>query len=292
VANDAAPNSLFRNLGGLRFEEVGVASGLAYNGEGHATASMGVVAEDLDGDGLIDIFHTNLINEASTLARNLGGGFFVDVTEQSGLMTPSRSVTGFGAVALDADNDGRLDLFVANGHVDDKPWQNRPMAELPHFYRSIGEGRFERTDAGAVGAYFTRTVVGRGAAVGDLDNDGRLDIVVVHRDAPLAVLRNTTDAGHSLGLRLRGTASTPVGARVTCRSGGRTMVRWCTSGVGYLSANDPRLWFGLGLSRSVNTLEIRWPSGAEQRWNDIAGDRILDIREGEEPVPLISFPRR
>jgi enediyne biosynthesis protein E4 len=292
VANDADPNSLFRNLGGLRFEEVGVTAGLAYNGEGHATASMGVVAEDLDGDGLIDIFHTNLINEASTLARNLGGGLFADVTEQSGLVTPSRSVTGFGAVALDADNDGRLDLFVANGHVDDKPWQNRPMAELPHFYRSIAEGRFEPTDAAATGAYFTRPVVGRGAAAGDLDNDGRLDLIVVHRDAPLAVLRNTSDAGHSLGLRLRGKLSTPVGARVTCRARGRTMVRWITTGAGYLSSHDSRLWFGLGTSRSVDSLEIRWPSGAEQKWSDVAGDRILEILEGQEPAMWMSLPRR
>jgi enediyne biosynthesis protein E4 len=294
VANDAAPNSLFRNLGRLRFEESGVAAGLAYDGEGHATASMGVVAEDLDGDGLIDIFHTNLINEASTLAHNLGAGCFADVTEHSGLMAPSRSVTGFGTVALDADNDGRLDLFAANGHVDDAPWRDRPMAELPHFYRSIGDGRFEQTNAAATGTYFTRPVVGRGAAVGDLDNDGRLDIVVVHRDRPLAVLRNMTDASHSLGVRLRGkiSASTPVGARVTCRVGGRTMVRWVTAGTGYLSANDPRLWFGLGASQSVDRLEVRWPSGVEQKWSAISGNRILEILEGEEPVTRMSLPRR
>ena len=144
IANDAVPNTLFHNLGSLRFEEMGVTAGLAYNGEGHATASMGVVADDLDGDGLIDIFHTNLVTEASTLARNLGDGRFTDVTEHAGLLAPSRSVTGFGTVALDADNDGRLDLFVANGHVDDMPWQNRPMGELPHFYRSVAPGRFDR----------------------------------------------------------------------------------------------------------------------------------------------------
>ena len=129
VANDSRPNFLFRNLGGLRFEEVGVTAGLAYDGDGHATASMGVVADDLDGDGLIDIFHTNFLNEPDTLARNLGGGLFEDVTAQSGLDAPGRTVTGFGAVTLDADNDGRLDLFVANGHVDDQPWIGRPMLQ-------------------------------------------------------------------------------------------------------------------------------------------------------------------
>jgi enediyne biosynthesis protein E4 len=292
MANDAVPNTLFRNMGGLRFEEIGVVAGLAYNGEGHATASMGVVADDLDGDGLIDIFHTNLVNEASTLAHNLGHGRFVDVTEHIGLLAPSRSVTGFGTVALDADNDGRLDLFAANGHVDDMPWQNRPMAELPHFYQSVASGRFERAEAAMTGAYFTRPVVGRGAAVGDLDNDGRLDIVVVHRDAPLALLRNVSDAGHVLGLRLRGkaSASMPVGACVTCRVAGRTMVRWVTAGTGYLSAHDSRLWFGLGTSSSVDALEVRWPNGVAQKWSGIIGDRIIEIREGQEPVTRTSVP--
>jgi enediyne biosynthesis protein E4 len=134
--------------------------------------------------------------------------------------------------------------------------------------------------------------VGRGAAAGDLDNDGRLDLIVVHRDAPLAVLRNTSDAGHSLGLRLRGKLSTPVGARVTCRARGRTMVRWITTGAGYLSSHDSRLWFGLGTSQSVDSLEVRWPSGAEQKWSDVAGDRILEILEGQEPAMWMALPRR
>jgi hypothetical protein len=130
--------------------------------------------------------------------------------------------------------------------------------------------------------------------VGDLDNDGRLDIVVVHRDRPLAVLRNVTDASHSLGVRLRGkiSASTPVGARVTCQVGGRTMVRWVTAGTGYRSANDPRLWFGLAASQSVDRLEVRWPSEVEQKWFAISGNRILEILEGDEPVTRMSLPRR
>ena len=132
--------------------------------------------------------------------------------------------------------------------------------------------------------------MGRGVAAGDLDNDGRVDLVVVHRDAPAAVLRNVTPGGHWLAVRLRGTRSgtTAVGARVTCGAGGRTLVRWLTSGTSYLSSNDPRLWFGLGPAAVVERLEVRWPSGRKQEWNDLPADRILSIREGDEPVPAVA----
>ncbi len=129
VANDATPNFLFRNLGGLRFAEIGTEAGVATNGSGRATASMGVVADDLDGDGRLDLFVTNLVNESSTFYRNLGGGFFLDSTLGAGLAAASRPKTGFGNAALDADNDGFLDLFVTNGHVDHRPWANSPMAQ-------------------------------------------------------------------------------------------------------------------------------------------------------------------
>ncbi|MEW4571524.1 VCBS repeat-containing protein, partial [Tautonia sp. JC769] len=142
VANDAVPDFLFRNLGGLRFEEVGVASGAAFDGAGRATASMGVVADDLDGDGLIDLFHTNFRNEPNTFLRNLGGGLFVDATTGSGLDGPSLPVTGFGTVALDFDNDGTLDLFVSNGHVDDQPWIDQPMAQPPLAFLGRPGGRY------------------------------------------------------------------------------------------------------------------------------------------------------
>jgi tetratricopeptide (TPR) repeat protein len=286
VANDAAPNFLFHNLGGLRFEEIGTVAGVAYDGGGRATASMGVVAEDLDGDGRIDLFHTNFINEPNTLLHNLGGNQFLDDTARAGLDATNRAFTGFGTAALDADNDGLLDLFVANGHVDDRPWANHPMAQLPHLYRARAPGRYELAGA-SVAPYFARAAVGRGAAVGDLDNDGRVDLVVVHRDQPVALLRNRTSGGHWIGLRLIGSRSgkTPVGARVTCRVGARTSVRWVTSGTSYLAANDPRLWFGLGTARTIDRLEVRWPSGAVQGWDHLPADHILELREGNDPIP-------
>src|SRR5262245_57357323 len=227
---------------------------------GQPTASMGVVAEDLNGDGRIDLFHTNIINQSSTLRWNLGGGQFVDATLAANLAAPSRARTGFGTVALDVDNDGTLDLFVANGHTDDQPWFNTPMAQTPQLFLGWEHGRFELTGP-EVSPYFARPVVGRGVAAGDLDNDGRVDLVVIHRDVPAALLNNRTRGGHWLGLHLQGTRSgrTPVGARVTCRAGGRTSVRWLTSGTSYLSASDPRIWFGIGSAPVVERLEVDWP---------------------------------
>ncbi len=286
VANDATPNYLYRNRGGMRFEEVGLEAGVATNGSGRATASMGVVADDLDGDGRIDLFITNLVNESNTFFRNLGGGMFVDTTLGAGLDAPSRPRTGFGDAALDADNDGRLDLFVANGHVDDRPWVNSPMAQPAHFFWGRENGHFALARPGSGDSYFARNVVGRGVAAGDLDHDGRVDLVVVHRDGPAALLWNRAKTGHWLGLRLRGTRSgrTPIGARVTCRAGDRSIARWLTSGTGYLSAHDPRLWFGLGGAVRVDRLEVRWPSGLVQSWTDLPTDRIVEIEEGSRQV--------
>ncbi len=279
VANDAAPNFFFRNLGGLKFEEVGVTAGLAYDGSGWATASMGVVAEDLDGDGKIDVFHTNFLNEPNTFHRNLGAGFFDDVSDPSGLGAPSRPVTGFGAGALDVDRDGSLDLFVANGHVDDRPWANHPMAQLPHLYRGLGSGKFALCSP-ETGAYFAKAAVGRGVAAGDIDNDGRVDLIVVQRDAPLSVLRNVTEGGHWTSFTLKGgRPKTPIGARVAVTAGGRTQVRWLVGGGSYLSANDQRLHFGLGPAARVERVVVRWPSGQERTWEALPADRVLVLDE-------------
>ncbi len=291
VANDAAPNFFFRNLGGLKFEEIGSQSGVAYDGAGRATASMGVVAEDLDGDGRIDLFHTNFINEPNTFLKGLGGGLFQDETARAGLDATGRAFTGFGTNAVDLDNDGLLDLFIANGHVDDRPWISHPMAQLPLLYRATSPGRFEQVAAPAI-PYLGRPAVGRGSAAGDLDGDGRVDLVVVHRDRPVAILKNQTPGGHWVGLRLVGgpkSGKTPVGARVTCRAGGRTSVRWLTSGTGYLAASDPRVRFGLGSSSTIERLEVRWPSGLIEAWESLAADRVVEVREGSGPVPA---PRR
>ena len=282
VANDLSPDFLFLNRGGLRFEEAGMTAGVALNGSGRATASMGVVADDLDGDGLTDLFVTNFLNEPNTLFHNLGHGLFADATLGANLATSSLTATGFGVAAPDFDNDGHPDLFITNGHVDDQPWLNSPMAQPPQAFLGLGGGRYGSAN-GSASPYLARHVVGRGLAAGDLDNDGRVDLVVVHRDSPAVVLRNLTPGGHWLGLRLRGTRSgpTPVGVRVTCRSGGREQVRILSSGTSYLSSHDLRLWFGLGTSTRVESLHVRWPSGLEQDFTDLPADRIFELREGD-----------
>ena len=159
------------------------------------------------------------------------------------------------------------------------------MAQPPFFFRGRDRGRFVQA-VPTESSYFARRVVGRGVAAGDLNNDGRVDLVVIHRDAPAALLWNRSQTGHWLGIRLRGTRSgkTPIGARVTCRAGGRSLVRWLTSGTGYLSAHDPRIWFGLGDAVKVDRLEVKWPSGRVQSWADLAADRILVIEEGNETL--------
>jgi hypothetical protein len=160
------------------------------------------------------------------------------------------------------------------------------MAQPALFFWGRGSGHFSPAPPGSSGSYFARNVVGRGVAAGDLDNDGRVDLVVVHRDGAAALLWNRARGGHRLGLRLRGMRSgrTPIGARVTCRVGQQSIVRWLTSGTGYLSAHDPRLWFGLGGATRVDRLEVRWPSGAIQSWTDLPADRILAVEEGNPRI--------
>ena len=278
VANDASPNFLFRNLGNLTFEEAGESSGVALDGQGQATASMGVVADDLDGDGLIDLFHTNFINESNTFRRNLGKGQFADATLAANLAA-SRSKTGFGTVALDVDGDGRLDLFVADGHVDDQPWIDAPMAQEPQLYRAVAPGRFRPASTDGF-PYLGRKVVGRGVAKGDLNGDGAEDLIVVHRDAPASLLLNRRPPPHWLAVRPLGRNKRipAIGARVSCRSKGRTTTRFLSAGTSYLSASEDVLRFALEAAE-VQELEIRWPSGKVWKQTALPADRVLEVVE-------------
>jgi tetratricopeptide (TPR) repeat protein len=293
VANDQSPNFLFRNLGGMKFEEVAATSGLAGNGNGGFQASMGIACGDLDGDGLPDLAVTTFYNESTTFYKNLGSGVFADHTAAIGLAVPTRYRLGFGAAFLDADNDGHLDLALANGHVDDF----RP--EIPYAMPAqllIGGEGGKLSDASQLaGPPWQVPRVGRGLAVGDLDNDGRPDLLLLAQDVPLAYFHNRTAAGHFLTLRLEGERSNrdAIGARVTIYAGGRRQVVSRFGGGSYQSASDPRLHIGLGGAERVQTLEVLWPSGQVSRFGPLEPDTGYLIREGHrEATPLPGFTRR
>jgi tetratricopeptide (TPR) repeat protein len=282
VANDMTANLFFRNLGNLKFEEIGHPAGVASNAEGGYQAGMGVACGDLDGDGRPDLAVTNFFGESTTFYRNLGGAMFADATAAVGLKAPSRFLLGFGAVFLDVDNDGRLDLATANGHIHDlRP--NTPYAMPAQLLVGGPDGRL--TDVTRrVGEPWTVPRIGRGLTGADLDNDGRLDLLLVAQNAPLAFFHNrTVGAGHFVTLALEGTASNrdAVGARVTVTAGGRRQTAWRIGGGSYASASDPRLHFGLGAAGEVDDLEIRWPSGLVQRLGKLAADRAYHLREGD-----------
>jgi hypothetical protein len=286
VANDQTPNFLFHNLGGMRFEEVAVRYGVAYSESGQLRSGMGVAAGDYDGDGRIDLLVTNFYEEGDTLYRNVGPGDFQVTTALARLTAPSRGSLGFGAGFFDADNDGRLDLFVANGHLNDVRPLGMPYHMPPHLFQNNGRSGFVDRAAGA-GPYFQSAWLGRGVAFGDLDNDGDPDMVVTHLGRPPAVLINdTAPRGHFLNLTLKPKrGGVPcVGARVEAECGGRRLVRVLAGGTSYLSASDSRILVGLAESGRIDRLEVRWPSGTRQEWRGVEADRWLEATEGSSEL--------
>jgi hypothetical protein len=292
VANDTTANYLFRNLGGFKFEEIGISSGVACNADGAFQAGMGTASGDLDGDGLPDLAVTNFYGESTTFYHNLGRGSFADRTASIGLAAPSRFLLGFGLVFFDANNDSRLDLATANGHVvDDRP--NFPLDMPCQLLVGSPDGRLQNVSR-AAGECWTVPRLGRALASGDLDNDGRPDLVVLPQRTPLAFFHNATEGGHFLTLRLEGTKSNrdAVGALVTLTTSGRTIRRWRTGGGSFQSASDGRLHFGLAAATKIDAVEIRWPSGRVDRLTNLEADRAYRLREGEAaPFALPGFSR-
>jgi thioredoxin-like negative regulator of GroEL len=291
VANDTSANYLFRNQGGFRFQEIGLTAGVAANAQGGYQAGMGIACGDLDGDGRLDLAVTNFYNESTTFFQNLGGTAFADRTSAIGLSAPSRQRLGFGAAFLDANNDGHLDLMTANGHISDL----RPLIPLAMTAQLFLGGEPARLIdvTQRAGPPFQRLHVGRGLAVGDLDNDGRLDALMAAHNEPLVVFQNRTEPrGHFVTFRLEGTSSNRdgVGARVTIQAGGRRQVAERFGGGSYASAGDPRLHFGLEPSQIVELVQVRWPSGRVDRFENLASDRGYHLREGEpRAMPLAGF---
>jgi hypothetical protein len=282
--NDSAPNFLFRNEAGQRFREVGLEAEVAFDPSGRVTGAMGSDAEDADGDGRLDLLVTNFNHYGTFLHTNTGGMRFVDRGSALGLSTPTFNTSVFGARFLDVDNDGLADLYLASGHPFapvSKVWPGVNFADPPFLFRNLG-GRFENVAPDA-GEALRAAHVGRGVAVGDVDNDGDPDVLMLCMEEPPRLFRNdTTGGGHWLGLQLVGTRSgrDAIGARVTVVAGGRPRTRVKVGGASYLTASDPRLLFGLGPATKVESVEVRWPSGLAESFAGPAVDRYTTLREG------------
>ena len=297
VANDMNPNFLFLNRGDGTFDDVSEASGAAFDNNGMAQSGMGVDAEDVDGDGLPELYVTNFANEYNTLYMNFGKGIFYDNTAFFGLASDTMPFVKWGTALVDLDNDGWPDNFVTNGHVDDnRRALNQPVdyEQIPLLFRNL-EGKRFRLSTKDVGPYFDTTHVGRGAAFGDLDNDGDIDIVVNEKDRHAAVLRNDTPTkNHWIRLILQGTKSNrdAVGARVEVQTGKSTekgewtIVRQRKGGVSMESANDPRLLIGVGDLTVIPKLTIRWPSGIVTTMEKVKVDQDYKVVEPKDGVPV------
>ena len=295
VANDSTPNFLFHNKGGGVFEEVGLRAGVAVSAGGKPMAGMGADMGDIDGDGLLDIFVTNLSQQTHNLYRNLGKGLFDDITFQSGVGRMTLPFVGFGTAFLDYDNDMDLDLAIANGDVIDNVGLLRDQAtyeQLNLLLRNDGAGRF--TDAGPEsGPGFALKKPSRALAVGDIDNDGDLDILITNIGQSPDLLRN--DGGNrlnSLLVRTIGTKSTRdgIGARLKLTVDGKVLRRDVKAGSSYLAQNDPRIHFGMGKSPRAERLEILWPSGVVDVVLDIHANQIITVQEGTGVVNQQKFP--
>jgi enediyne biosynthesis protein E4 len=284
VANDSNPAALYRNNGDRTFTDVAVTAGCAYSQDGKPQAGMGVAIGDFDRNGTMDIFKTNFAGDTSTLYRNTGEGFCEDRTFAGGLGTNTRWL-GWGTAFVDFANDGWLDLFLVNGHVYPEVEQLKTEAGYKQrkvVYHNRRDGRFEDVTE-RLGAPATTPRAGRGAAFGDVDNDGDVDVVVnnVH-DTPDLFLTETDGRNHWLTVALEGTRSnrSAIGARVRASAGGVVQTQEVRGGGSYASQNDLRVHFGLAEAANVERLEVRWPSGLEEEWRDLAVDRIIALKEG------------
>jgi enediyne biosynthesis protein E4 len=288
VANDTVANFVFANREGQRFEEIGFTAGVAYGEHGKARSGMGVDSADVDQDGQMDVFITNLNHELYGYYRNKGSEAFEDISTPSGIGNATKLMSGWGLKFFDYDNDGNVDLLIANGHPDDlieKIYTDVKYAEPLLLFRNDGKQLTNVTSSS--GPIFEKPLTARGLAIGDFNNDGALDVLISTNNSAPVLLRNEIGkANHWLGLKLSGTKSNPdaVGARITYQAGDlkRTVLK--VGGGSYLSYHDPRVVLGLGSRSKLDWLEIAWPrpSTLVQRFTDLPIDRYIVIAEGEQ----------
>ena len=287
VANDSTLSYLYLNHGDGTFEDASFTSGFALNEDGHEVAAMGVAVGDYLNNGLLDFAVTDFSDEAKLLYRNEGGGSFTEVAMRAGVGKKSIPFLGWGTGFLDYDNDGWLDLLMINGHIypiaDQEDW-GTSYKERPQLFHNTRDGAFEEV-APVRGSGLAVVIPGRGAAFGDLFNDGKIDVIVNPEDGPPTLLRNVnSDHHHWVELKLEGGPKSPrdaVGATVYLTANGMRHREDVMSGGSYVSTNDQRLHFGLGDASDGGTAEIHWPSGARESVKVPAIDRILTITEGK-----------
>jgi hypothetical protein len=291
VANDSTPNYLYRNRHNGTFEDVGYGSGFALSEDGREQASMAIAVGDYNRDGKVDLFTTTFSDDYKTLYRNDGGGNFSDVTYRAGLGDPTVPFLAWGAGFLDFDNDGLLDIFIANGHVypevDRQDW-GTTWAERPQLFHNLDGARFREVPP-ATGSGLAEVITARGAAFGDLFNDGHIDVVINNIDSTPSLLRNVVNnSNHWLTLKLVGGPKSPrdaVGAKVFLTASGVRQRADVCSGGSYSSSSDQRVHFGLGPASRVDKIEIYWPSGLKQQIAIPAVDQIVTVEEGKPVAP-------
>ncbi len=290
VANDSVPRYLYHNLHDGTFQDVSYLSGFALTNEGLAQASMGIAVGDYNRDGMVDFFVTTFSDDYKTLYRNEGNNNFSDVTYRAGLGTPTIPFLAWGTGFMDFDNDGLLDIFVANGHVyplvDQRDW-GTTWAERPQLFRNLDGVKFQEVPP-ATGSGLADVIPARGAAFGDLFNDGHMDVVLNNMDSAPTLLRNVAkNNNHWITLKLVGGPKSPrdaIGAKVFLTTGGVRQRADVISGGSYGSSSDQRVHFGLGSASKVDKVEIHWPSGKKEEIVVPGVDRILTVAEGQGVV--------
>ena len=292
VVNDSTPKQFYINKGNGTFEEVGYPSGVALNENGREQAGMGVAIGDYDHSGRLSFHITNFSDDSNVLYHNDGEGNFSDVTFLAGLGEVTLPFLGWGTSFIDYDNDGWLDLIVANGHVypavDAHQW-GTSYAQQPLLFRNLRDGKFERVGA-APGSGLAREWCSRGLAIGDFDGDGRVDIVINNVDSKPTLLRNvTTPVGHWVAFRLAGDPSKKsprdaIGATVYVTTGTTRQRQDVISGGGYASQNDMTLHFGIGAATSVDLIEVKWPDGTLETFKSTGIDQVFKLVEGKGAI--------
>jgi enediyne biosynthesis protein E4 len=285
VANDATPSFLYLNQKDGTFKELAFPMGVAVSEDGGEQGGMGVAVGDYDGSGRLSLYKTNFAEEYNDLYHN-DGDHFTDLSFRSKTAPSSLPYVGWGTAFFDYDNDGRLDIIVANGHVYPQLDQARLGASAPYrqrklLYHNRGDGTFDEV-AAQLGPALTEERVSRGLAVGDLDNDGRLDVVINDLDGSPQLLHNElAGAGNWLLVKLKGKGlnTDAVGAEIVLKAGTLSLMRLVQSGTGYLSQDDMRQHFGLGSAKRADSIEVRWPDGTTTRMEDVAANQVVEVRQ-------------